>query len=464
MTLISPDDILDDSVDTRRYWLGVALLVLVLIALSTLVAVRGGVPRVRALTLIPSAGSVTSVQPQVRVRFARAMDRASVEPTVRIEPDVPFELSWNEAELRILLQAPLQAEQTYNVTVGPGLSDAEGTPLEGRISWQFSTRRPRVAYITREGELWLTETSGDERSLLTAPGQYVQSVTTTADGSTLVYTVAESETATNMWRMDMGGGGWSQLTEEQNLLFNAPQFSPAGDLLVVESRRLADVGGTMTLTAPDIELRRPTDGSPAGLVYGQEDETAHSARWSPAGTRLAFVESTRNEVAIYNFTTDLLAFPAESASFSQQVWSPDGNAITYSRFLITDAGVKQVAMIRDIQLGTEIPLMEYEGDLLAPAWHPDGTAIAFVAVAPQNSGQADGVWIADTFGPDRRPRISEPGIIYVEPQWSPDGEWLLYGRVDPSNPNGEQSLWMIRRDGTDTQLLVEEGYKALWIP
>jgi hypothetical protein len=121
-------------VDTRPYWIGVALVVIALLAASVLVAAQGSHANVRARRLTPTPDSVVSVRPDIRVLFARAVDKGSVEGAVRILPEVPFDLSWTaDNEVRILPRAALRAESLYIVTIGPGIRDLSGESLSGQL-------------------------------------------------------------------------------------------------------------------------------------------------------------------------------------------------------------------------------------------------------------------------------------------------------------------------------------------
>ncbi len=459
----------DPPVDTRRYWIGVSFFVVVLVAASLFVMLQGSNANLRARHLQPASGSEVSVRPAIRVLFTRAVDKASVERAVSISPEVEFDLSWTENELRILPRTPLQAETEYTVTIGPGVRDASNEELAGTLQWHFRTRQPRIAYIRpAEGEgqeLWVSNLDGAKARRLSAPGQFVQDYDAAPNGSMIVYAVEEGPATVNLWRAEPARRGLTRLTDETGVVYGAPRFSPSSDLVAVEVRRqveIADQGPT--LAPPQLELRRPGDGSPAGLVYGEGPEVGHTPRWSPDGTHIAFYEANQNAIGLFNFTSDVRFFPAESGYLGAQAWDPYGRALIYTRVRLLERGAQQVVVLRDLQLGTEIPYGESTGDQGDPAWSPDGSLIAYAYRPPPGLNTPSGIWIMSPDGSGRIPLVSEPDVMYTQPLWSPDGQWLLYARFDLTDPSGGQSIWAIRRDGTEAHQVAEEGYQASWLP
>ncbi len=453
--------------DTRRYWLGVALLVMAVLVAIVLVAAQGSRASVRARHLLPAPGSTVSVRPAIRALWSRPMDKGSVEQQIVVSPPFPFEVSWNENEVRLLPRVPLLAETEYTITMGPGVRDATGQPLAGQLEWRFRTRQARIAFIqpsaTGAGELWLADLGGSGAQRLSAPGQAVQDFDAVPNGSTIVYTVEEGPNTVALWRADPTSLGLTRLTDEAGVVYSAPRFNPSGDLLAVEVRREAAVGEQLTLAPTEIELRRPSDGSPAGIVYGEGAEVGHTPRWSPDSTRLAFFEANQSAIGIFNFTSDVLFFPAESATLGAQAWDPTGSALTYTRILLADAGAQQVLALRDLGMGTEILRGEGAGDQSDPAWSPDGTLIAY-AYRSHDPSRPTGLWIMQPDGLGRVELLAELNVSYSQPVWSPDSQWLVFGRFDLTSTEGRQGVWAMRRDGTSLHQIAAEGYQAGWVP
>jgi Tol biopolymer transport system component len=456
-------------VDTRRFWTGVTALVVALLAAILFVALQGSHASVRARRLQPAPGSTVSVRPPLRVLFTRPVDKGSVENAVTISPETAFDLSWNENELRILPRAPFQAETEYTVTIGPGISDTSGNLLEGQLQWQFRTRQPQIAFIRPDAsgasELWLTRVDGTESRRLSAPGQMVHDYDPAPDGSAIVYAVQEAENTVNLWQAPLDREGLNRLTEEPGTLYSAPRYGPSGDLLAVEVRKEVTIGDQGSqLGPPRLELRRPTDGSPAGTIFGEGPEIGHTPRWSYDGTRVAFFASNANAVGLYNFTSELRFFPAESAYLGGQAWSPDGRALTYTVIRLSDEAAQQVVVVRDLQLGTESTFAEPTGDQSDPAWSPDGSAIAYAYRNPLGGSNDGSIWLMRPDGTGKVLLVAEPDVIYSQPLWSPDGAWMLFGRVDLASETPTQSIWAIRSDGTELHQVAGDAFQAIWVP
>ena len=470
--MTSTDSIdMNRSVDARLWWLGVSLFIVALVAASMFVIWQGSNRTVRASQLTPEPGSTVSVRQAIRVLFADRMDKGSVEGNVFVSPALPIELAWDNdsKQLRILPLAAMIAETEYTITVGPGVRDINGVEMQGQIEWTFGTRAPRVAYTSFRNdvtpELWISDLSGENAQRLSAPEQFVLDFEPSPDGSMIVYTVEEGPNTVNLWRAGTEEIEMTRLTEEQNTIYGAPRFNSTGDLLAVEVREEFQIGDQGSqLTPPRLQLRRPTDGSPAGDIYGGQGAIAHTPRWSPDGTHIAFFEANANALGVFNFTADLRFFPAESAQLGSQSWSPDGRAIIYTAVHLLDQGAQQNIVLRDLELGTEISLGESNGDQADPAWSPDGTTVAYIYKPPRNDTNNEGIWLMRPDGTGKVPLVSEPNVIYSLPLWSPDGQWLLFGRFNLNNDKATQTLWAIRRDGSDLHQVAEEGFLFAWVP
>ncbi|MEW5987109.1 MAG: Ig-like domain-containing protein [Chloroflexota bacterium] len=77
--------------------------------------------------------------PTFALVFSRAMDRASVEAAVRVEPAIPLELVWEEAKLLVQIADPLPPDTRYDFTLEPTAADEQGVPLTNAYTWSYTS-------------------------------------------------------------------------------------------------------------------------------------------------------------------------------------------------------------------------------------------------------------------------------------------------------------------------------------
>ena len=231
----------------------------------------------------------------------------------------------------------------------------------------------------------------------------------------------------------------------------------AAGLVVRDNSRLGTVvaGQTKQLTfdagleldpaiSPDGQMLAYIDGGPeAGTLFVKQRDgdrpvqpaptlprPHRSPKWSPDGTRIAL-----------QTPTGIFVFPALGGS-AQLVpgtdsdgplfgldWSPDGSRLAYS-----SGGKLYVA---DVAKGGRRLLHEGRWDIRgasAPAWSPDGRAVAFIV---ENADFVYGsVGNFANFAPTRLALVSladstettlvDDGAMNLSPQWLPDGRGLLF--------------------------------------
>jgi dipeptidyl aminopeptidase/acylaminoacyl peptidase len=213
-------------------------------------------------------------------------------------------------------------------------------------------------------------------------------------------------------------GGWPRQLTAGELSAESPRWSPDGS-------RLAFVQGK-AITVADANGSHPrvlTD-HPAGNSM---------PRWSPDGARIAFYSRRRGWSQIWIVPAEggeprRLTDSAEDNDDLQ--WSPDGSRIAYSSIRGPELNNRDIYCV-DVELGLEQRLSRVQGCFDgAPAWSPDGELIAFLS-------DQDGwvhVYLMKPDGSERRqlsfgscedgwPTISR-GALY----WSADGARLLFNR------------------------------------
>ena len=273
------------------------------------------------------------------------------------------------------------------------------------------------------------------------------------------------------------GGDWRLLARGGT----SPHYSPDGHRIAfLRSNRL-------WVARADGEQARP-------LTPGEWRVGDH--QWSPRGTRLALVRSSRNGTwhALYSVRPDgtglqrLLKAPT-GIGLSSGAWSPNGKAIVYAQHRQSGRALVRVIRARKtttLALGSqpswsrrgliayasgatrrgtgEVCVMRPRSGSLVhcfgfadaavtdPSWAPDGRRLMLLYTP--KAGPAE-IWTARPDGAvlTRAPRDSE------FPIFSPDGRWLAFSadRFGGDPRLGYSDLHLKRPDGTGDRRLVRGG-------
>ena len=188
------------------------------------------------------------------------------------------------------------------------------------------------------------------------------------------------------------------------------------------------------------------------------------ARWSPDGTRLAYIGSPGPELRIVNAdgSADVVVPGAIPGGYGGIDWAPDGRRIAFEGmrgghrtiYVVNTDG----SQLRDIDLTLPGPESRATG---SPTWSPDGRKLAFSRhVAYDLTRHETRLWVATLATRDARSITTVTGSTTdVRPDWSPDGSQIAFLRFE-----GDKSdVFVVRPDGsglrriTDTPTLREES-------
>jgi TolB protein len=140
------------------------------------------------------------------------------------------------------------------------------------------------------------------------------------NGQTVVYSLTQGSN-TDIWAMDIGGGGTRQLTSAPSIE-TAPSYSPDGSRIVFESDR----SGTQQLY-----IMSATGGEATRISFGQGRYS--TPVWSPRGDMIAFTKQNAGRFHIGVMRTDGSEERLLTASFLDEgpTWAPNGRVIMFAR-------------------------------------------------------------------------------------------------------------------------------------
>ncbi|WP_419922742.1 cell wall-binding repeat-containing protein [Candidatus Poriferisodalis sp.] len=255
---------------------------------------------------------------------------------------------------------------------GQDVRIAGPTSSTGAPSWS-----PDCTYIAfqEQGALWAARPDGSgKRRVLAAPGggAFIDEPAWSPDGKKIAY--SRPNFFTEPWTsfifvVNVNGSGNTQLTNGE-VFDESPSWSPDGSRIVFSretGREVLESGGILSGSRSIVTMDAGTGRNQTALASGR----FYSPRWSPEGTRIAYVKSDQlGVVDIDGTNARILTGGAHNAGLA---WSPDGTQIAYvsGDNRESDIRIIEVDGIRSFQL-TNVPGPEVE-----PAWSPDGERIAY---------------------------------------------------------------------------------------
>lgn len=260
-------------------------------------------------------------------------------------------------------------------------------------------------------------------------------------------------------------------------VLNDPQISPDGSRIVYT---VTTIDRDANAYRTHLWIASTDGGQPWQLTTAASRDTA--PRWSPDGTRIAFVSDRSGEKQVHVIPTrggEARALTSGKIAPSDLVWSPDARWIAFvgkppapeapnasdvrviSRLRYKQDGEgywdgrwKQVFAVPP-EGGTVRQVTQGDFDHLTPAWAPDGSRIAY---AGNPDADADLTNIADVWtmpfsatasdGAGTPRRLTRGLGPAQSPAWSPDGTHIAYlGHDNACWGATNWGVWAVPADG-----------------
>lgn len=373
--------------------------------------------------------------------------------------------------LALLLAPELYGQERFTleqVMSAPFPSSLAAAPAGGKVAWVFNSRGVR--------NIWVAHGPEDRARRVTAysedDGQALSGLSFTVDGSAIVYVrgggpnrsgeypnpwSVPTGISREIWIVDASGGEPRRIEEGA-----APAVAPSGD-------------GLALIKGGDIWWAPLPEGAAERLVKARG--SISSLRWSPDGTRLAFVSGRGDHsyVGVYERATRQIVWLDPGVDRDREpVWSPDGRRVAFIR--VPAGGESLPFGPRRTAAPWSIRVADVAGGVSREVWRADaGPGSAFRGVvAPDQLLWGDGDRIVFPWERDGwlhlysvstsggAAQLLTPGEFEVEyVALSPDRRRVIYnsnqGDID------RRHLWSVRIDGGRPNALTQ-GDGIEWSP
>ena len=238
------------------------------------------------------------------------------------------------------------------------------------------------------------------------------------DGKQVVYTLTTVDKQKNrrdssIWVVAVDGRSPRRLTAE-GVNSSSPRWSPDGTRLAFVSTRTTGAPASDDPPRPQIWIL--TFGGGEAQVLTHLKNGAGAFQWSPDGKRLVVVSRSgpSDNVKASDRKSDVRHYTHISYKFNDTGWYDDKR----SHLWVVDAGKGDANQITSGDDWNDTD----------PQWSPDSTRIAFVSDRTgkeYDGGENKDVWVISADG-GALTKISDHDFDDTMPRWSPDGRQILF--------------------------------------
>lgn len=164
-------------------------------------------------------------------------------------------------------------------------------------------------------------------------------------------------------------------------------------------------------------------------------------------TRISYVSKSGKRYALQ--VADVDGFnPQTVVSSAEPIispkWSPDGTKLAYVSF----ERKKPIVFIQSLVSGQRTVLANFKGNNSAPSWSPDGKKLAIVLTHGANSQ----IYVINADGTGLQ-QLTRTSAIDTEPVWSPDGQYIYF----TSDRGGSPQVYRMFATGANPQRVTFDG-------
>ncbi|CAG1014653.1 Tol-Pal system protein TolB [Anaerolineae bacterium] len=426
------------------------------------------------------AGEARVTSP-IRIQFSERMNPESVESHFRIDPPMSGRFSWVGAVLTFYPERAWSLGVRYTITLSAGAQAQQGRQLKESVRWTFSPAPPRVVYLapanlspdSEAPNLWLVDPQApDQPRQLTRTTLGVTDYQPSPDGSRIVYVLNGTRGTSDLYVLQVQSGAVQPITNcgavEARCL--APRWSPDGFRIVYERRELnpglpeedRDVPRAWIVNLRDLSTA-PLLANP--LLLGAAPE------WSPDGTKIAVFDLNRGEIVIYDLvTTAVQNIPTQEGESGMYTFAPDSAHFVFPELLVFPGRFTTTLSMVDVTdpergviklSGADTPPVEDA----QPAWHPDGTRLAFTRRWLDGSGALNAqVYEFALETGTIRLLVDAPEYIHGAISWSPAGDKLVMQRFSPTGTEAVPSIWVLDAATGQVSPIAKDAYLPRWLP
>jgi len=208
--------------------------------------------------------------------------------------------------------------------------------------------------------------------------------------------------------------------------------------------------------------------APVGAVSASGSRTfdhTYGARWSPAGSRVAFVARGNGRNPALEVASAAGTRPVKLTSnwyvAQAPAWSPRARKLAFVRMKNVSQS-NEASSLWTIDIRTRVKqrlaLSSARYDLNSDlSWSPSGSRIAFTLLDEAHGAAAYRIYTVKATGGSRR--LLTAG---QHPDWSPDGKTIVFDSTPW--PYSTTEVWAVNADGTGARLLAARAVQPKFSP
>lgn len=352
-------------------------------------------------------------------------------------------------------------------------SAPEGTEVPQEVGLTFP-----VAYIGRDGNVWVKEMGDGEARQLTkdananlaadVPSVSYSFLNISSDGRLVAYRRDKGTPVPDGMQYEIGLWVYNLETDESKLVYDQTpagfDWKPGTHLLAygqgVQPGYFTARGAVDEALATGILAIDLDSGDSAELVKPERGYALYGPVWSPDGRFLSFDEliymEGRGNFAYYDFEAQ--RYIAWEKAIGMYDWSPDSAYLAFDYMTYTATGNERI-FLRSRE-GTEETQLSPETQVYAfhPAISPDGQQVAYLAGSSNVDSQSYVLTVQSIQGGEPR----ELGVFESVQglDWSPDGKYLVFS----AGPFDAQKVYAVDVENGAVMVLAEGGQPSTTTP